>query len=137
MDERQALKLIESGRPLRDIVREHAQDLEVHLDVGRGMIARAKLELSADEQSVVATAIVQDEKGPMKITMETSIATAEAWVREAVELNWGQKAALFLAGRGGSRKVSFARRLTTPTSKARRSYIPPELLAAHPDRVAK
>jgi hypothetical protein len=143
MNERDALALIDSGKTVREIVRDHSHELEIHMDVGQGVIARAKLDLVEDEEGekVKATSLVE-RLGPdgrvrkMRITAEVPIDDAQALFEEAVESNlaalYVKKAADFLQARNGSRKVMFARRLTPPVSESKHKYLPrAEFLEQH------
>lgn len=138
MNEAQALALIHSGKSVRDLVIDHGHELEVHMDVGRGVIAKAKLDIveDAEGEKVKATSVVQrtGSDGAIRtgrITVEVPIHDAQALFEEAVENNlpalYMKAAADFLAARNGSRRVMFARRLTPPISKAEHKYIPRRL----------
>lgn len=143
MNERDALALIDSGKTVREIVIQHGHELEVHMDVGRGVVARAKLDLVEDEEGekIKATSIVERlgadgvvRKG--RITVEMPIDDAQALFEEAVEENlpaiYLKKASDFLQARNGSRKVMFSRRLTPPVTKSEHKYLPrAEFLAEH------
>lgn len=137
MTEKDALALIHSGKSVRDLVTEHAHELELHMDLGRGVIGKAKLELvpadEGDGEMVRATAIAE-RVGPDGVTrrarfrVDTTLEDAEALFEEAVEANlpalFAKKAIDFLQARNGSRRVKFARQLTTPITKAEHKYIP-------------
>ncbi len=125
MNEREALALIESGKSVRDLIRDHRDELEFHMEIGGGIVARAKVDLITTPdggEMVKAVSIVENEDGPGRFTAEIPIATAEAWLRRAVAGGWAQRAAKsatdFLLARGGSRDVRFARRFGAPVSKA-------------------
>jgi hypothetical protein len=114
----QALALIRSGTSVTELVRKHGADLEVHMDFGRGLIAAARLDLVEDpvtgETNVRATADVVDRGRKVKATLESSVSDAEDWLQEAIDKTYGKlalaAAANFISGRGGSRKMVFARR---------------------------
>ncbi len=123
LSERQALALLRSGTTVTELVRQHGHDLEVQMDFGKGMIAAARLDIVEDpttgETNVRATADVVDRGRKVKATLESSMADAEDWIKEAIENNSGKLAlaavADFVQSRGGSRKMIFARRFGAST----------------------
>lgn len=118
MNEREALARLEKGESLASILK--SGELEVHVDIGRGIVARAKP--SIDEETGVVTIqglVEQKGRGPVEVSIRCDAATAEDYVRDAVAMNLPEKALAFIQARGGSRRVYFGRRVLSSKSAPR------------------
>lgn len=115
MDEKQALALLNKGHSLASILEK--ETVEVHVDVGRGMIVKAIPSYDAESGKVTISGAVENEgRKPVSVTIECDADTAEEYIRDAVEMNLPQKVGAFISARGG-RKVYFARRILASKSE--------------------